>query len=429
MKKQRIRLPRRDGLVGEWLLNGNTKDTSGNGNNWTPTNVTYSKTDRGYQTYAGNFNGSNSKVDVSNSLWLTNNFTVMTWAQTRQNWDTDWVLWSQYNSILLFAWNVGAYYYDGSWDRSVSGNTIVSDSNLHFIVWTKSSTEWQKIYLDWKLDWTNPTYNSNLSTSYTSLPWIGYFRTFNANYNNWKQQSVRVFNRVLSADEIRDWYLEGLRALGGSSLSGLMDGLVAYYDFRWDANDIVGWYNGTVTWATLTTDRFWNTNWAYSFSWNNSDSISKTWVALPLTNYSIHVWINTASIPSWSDFGEILWLFNSSSQYVFWLMIYQWKYYTLQWVWWANWVVNPSSPLPTTWTWELLSVIWWWTSITIYRNWVQIWTWWNWTFSATVDNVRVWLWKYVGKIGELTILNRAHSADEVKAVYELSKQYKLLPFA
>ena len=39
-----------------------------------------------------------------------------------------------------------------------------------------------------------------------------------------------IFNRVLSADEIRDWYLEGLRALGGSSLSGLMDGLVAKFD-------------------------------------------------------------------------------------------------------------------------------------------------------------------------------------------------------
>ena len=69
-------------------------------------------------------------------------------------------------------------------------------------------------------------------------------------------QEMGVFNRVLSPDEIRDWYLEGLRALGGSSLSGLMDGVVAYYDFRGDANDIISGYDGTVNGATLTTDRF-----------------------------------------------------------------------------------------------------------------------------------------------------------------------------
>ena len=49
-------------------------------------------------------------------------------------------------------------------------------------------------------------------------------------------------------------------------MSGLMDGLVAYYDMRGDANDIVGGNNGTVTGATLTTDRFGFANGAYSFN-------------------------------------------------------------------------------------------------------------------------------------------------------------------
>lgn len=57
-------IPDRRGLVAEYLLNGDTRDSSGNGYNGTPLNVTYSKTDSGYQTYGGNFNGSSSKVDT-----------------------------------------------------------------------------------------------------------------------------------------------------------------------------------------------------------------------------------------------------------------------------------------------------------------------------------------------------------------------------
>lgn len=49
-------------------------------------------------------------------------------------------------------------------------------------------------------------------------------------------------------------------------MSGLFDGLVAYYDMRGDANDIVGGNNGTVTGASLTTDRFGFANSAYSFN-------------------------------------------------------------------------------------------------------------------------------------------------------------------
>lgn len=52
-------------------------------------------------------------------------------------------------------------------------------------------------------------------------------------------QSLRVFNRKISESEIRDWYLEGLRQLGGASLYPMIDGLKYYWDLRGDANDIV----------------------------------------------------------------------------------------------------------------------------------------------------------------------------------------------
>jgi hypothetical protein len=53
------------------------------------------------------------------------------------------------------------------------------------------------------------------------------------------------------------------------------NGLVGYWPFNGNANDISGnGNNGTVNGATLTTDRFGNTNSAYSFDGN--DWISAT---------------------------------------------------------------------------------------------------------------------------------------------------------
>lgn len=54
----------RNGLVGEWLLDGNAIDTNdGTKNNGTATNVPYANTSVGYQKQAGTFNGINSYFD------------------------------------------------------------------------------------------------------------------------------------------------------------------------------------------------------------------------------------------------------------------------------------------------------------------------------------------------------------------------------
>lgn len=52
-----------NGLVGEWLLNGNANDTSGNGHNGTAYNVTYDNT-------GAYFNGS-AYIDAGTHLDIT----------------------------------------------------------------------------------------------------------------------------------------------------------------------------------------------------------------------------------------------------------------------------------------------------------------------------------------------------------------------
>jgi len=69
---------------------------------------------------------------------------------------------------------------------------------------------------------------------------------------------------------------------------------IAYYPFTGNANDAAGSLNGTVNGVTLTTDRFGNTNSAYSFD-GVDDFISTTNLATSQadnwTMSACHEWI------------------------------------------------------------------------------------------------------------------------------------------
>lgn len=74
----------------------------------------------------------------------------------------------------------------------------------------------------------------------------------------------------------------------------LSDSLIAHYPFNGNANDESGNNNdGTVDGATLTTDRFGNTNKAYSFNGiDNNIVIANNLLSSQPTDYSISVWVN-----------------------------------------------------------------------------------------------------------------------------------------
>ena len=90
-----------------------------------------------------------------------------------------------------------------------------------------------------------------------------------------------------------------LLVLGGFGIShaDLCDGLVAFYPFNGNANDESGnGNNGTVYGATLTTDRFGNSNSAYLFNGVNSYIEVPDSVSLTLTpDFSISLWLTNYS--------------------------------------------------------------------------------------------------------------------------------------
>ena len=74
----------------------------------------------------------------------------------------------------------------------------------------------------------------------------------------------------------------------------LQNGLVAYYPFCGNANDISGnANNGTVNGATLTSDRFGVANKAYSFNGTNA-YIKMTGLPLSYSSYTISAWVKAA---------------------------------------------------------------------------------------------------------------------------------------
>ncbi len=99
-----------------------------------------------------------------------------------------------------------------------------------------------------------------------------------------------------------------------STLTIPTDGLVAYYSFNGNANDGSGnSNNGTVYGATLTADRFWNANSAYSFDGVNDYIMIPSNSSLDIKeDITIAAWVKFNNLSN-NNYSQILW--RGDSQY------------------------------------------------------------------------------------------------------------------
>jgi len=93
---------------------------------------------------------------------------------------------------------------------------------------------------------------------------------------------VKIYNRALSATEVQELY-SGIE----NDYTALFDDSVAYYDFHNDTKDLINGNDGTVTGATLTTNRFGMTNTAYDFLGGSTVSTVDTGVALDTSTLAL----------------------------------------------------------------------------------------------------------------------------------------------
>lgn len=436
----------RNGLVSEWLLDGNALDTSGSGNNWTATNITYTGTDRGYQSQTGVFNGSNSTVNKVN-YWFRWTYTVSFLLKSSEavNWNYRYVNSLSENNAsgyfnFSFVWSHG----DASFRQSfVIHNavgwyqklpiigTLLANVDYHITFsysgWTNGE---MKIYLNWLLN-NSMTLNGALYSSWNPNLCIGWdnFSGTPWNFFNWNIQSTRIYNRVLSPQEIQSLYMEWMRKLWGAGLAPLTDGLVAYYDFNGDANDIVGGNNGTVSGATLTTDRFGNANRAYSFTWiSNTQRINLPNSSIPNTPPFSFETIASCAIQWYSGLLTLITIWNAWTDTMCWLSFGQ----SVEWnriffFVYGRWNTIANSSFTIGQKYHIVATVDSSKVCKLYIDWIlQTSTQTYSSMNITNSNPIIWTnssaWFMYWNIDYSAFYNRVLSASEVLALYQISSQ-------
>ena len=307
-----------NGLVGYWPFSGNANDQSGNGNNGTVTGAILTTDRFGNANSAYNFDGSNNHILVSDNSTLSgfSDITISLWVNISQfpsasnpfsglvtKWygsgscggmTDNYACYLRTNNQFVAGTNQYRNYPD-----MLQSPSNLSTSNWYHLVMVHNSTTGGSIYINGSLV---STYNtSGALCSSTNPLYFGCDNGLGAinRFFNGKLDDIGIWNRALSQQEITTMYngvnySDTCNAVSGS----LVNGIVAYYPFCGNANDQSGnGLNGVVNGATLTTDRFGNTNNAYNFN-GNSDFIKVLDNdLLDLTqNLTLSAWISPNSV-------------------------------------------------------------------------------------------------------------------------------------
>ncbi|MES2765395.1 MAG: LamG domain-containing protein [Bacteroidota bacterium] len=122
------------------------------------------------------------------------------------------------------------------------------------------------------------------------------------------KKSIILFLSILSLSACRDKTTDPINSSDTTQVP--TDGLIAYYSFNGNANDLSGNnFHGDVSGAVLTTDRFGNTGKAYQFDGNND------YIAVPNTSNSklepssqltISCFIKANSVHGMNEFSRII---------------------------------------------------------------------------------------------------------------------------
>jgi len=193
-----------NGLLGSWPLNGNANDVSGNGRNGTATAVTATNGQNGQTSGAYVFNGSQSVIEMASVPWQTNSFTASAWFSTSASVDMKIVSATGLNPIQAFS--------SGRVRTCVStcteGGPIINDTQWHMVV-TVGDGASVRTYLDGN---TTPIITqAALVQSSTGVFRIGKDVSVNTMTFNGTIDDVRMYNRVLSLDDIQTLYAAGAR--------------------------------------------------------------------------------------------------------------------------------------------------------------------------------------------------------------------------
>lgn len=168
----------------------------------------------------------------------------------------------------------------------IGGGTLVSGS-FGSIPWSRG-----KIFTKIEIDPAGGTnYTMTSTTQLLSVPYAMYAGDLPVSKNG---DTITLGNsRLIIPGSVI------LSPGAGNAPASLSQGLVAFYPFNGNANDLSGnGNNGVVNTASLTTDRFGNSNYAYNFNGTSSHIRVNNTTSLNSGSVSISGWFNTNTQPT-----------------------------------------------------------------------------------------------------------------------------------
>lgn len=289
-----------NGLIGYYPFNGNANDQSGNCNNLTVTGATLTTDRFGNANSAYYLNGTSNYMTVN--IGDLKKFTVSFWFKDSIPVDA-WPEFFMYNQFWCNTAGSGDPPYIGNVGarKQLANNNAYGTSTQYYPiinVWHNICVQYDslnnnmiKLYADGILvstgvyspggGYNNLTKNVITFGATTDLASGHFYKGY--------LDDVRLYNRIIDSIEIKSLYTENQ-----PQVINLNSNVIAYYPFNGNANDLSGHgHNGTVNGATLTTDRFGNTNSAYSFTNNGSnENISIPSLTDTSKAYSLSFWYN-----------------------------------------------------------------------------------------------------------------------------------------
>jgi hypothetical protein len=382
--KDYLGLPKIDWLITSYDLNGDTQDSSWNENHATANNITYETLSNGNKV--ATLNGSNSYTEIWEYIWYTNQ-TVSAWYYLNEETNGNYMIYEDDN----FRFRVNS-----AWSDILSWDSRNGTWNFHYISWyipkikewvhltiTAEGTSNYKLYENWILVPTNINTTSTFNRTHTTA---NVWRSNDGNsYFNWNLGQINVYNKSLSQEEINTLYQQWQEYLG---LQNNTWWLVASYDFNWNAQDS-SWNenHGSVNWAQLTSDRYWNPNSAYLFDGNNDGiTLSNTENVKLNGNYWTSMWVKINNLDSnvWTGHDT-----NIKGALFFWLHPYfrLWisnnnKLLLRQKIWWT-WYNTESDNTLSEWEWLHIIAT---HDNTTWKDYLYI----NWEKVNSIDTSAIW---------------------------------------
>jgi hypothetical protein len=292
-----------NGLVAYYPFNGNANDASGKGNDGTVNGATLTSDRFGIANSAYSFNGTNNYIGFAGvPTTQVDNWTMTAWVQPASlsqvgiavalGYD-DGSSANGYSFGLLNAVGPGfvpgnqLYVIFDGLGQLFSGFDFTSTNQWYQVVMLRDSGV-TKFYVDGAL-----TPNSTTATPYAPSA----FRIGSENgirFFNGAIDDVRIYNRALASNEVAQLYAYESPP---PSQTFLTNGLVAYYPFNGNANDVSGnGNNANNIQASLCADRFGVANSAYSFNGINNYIGFAGAPTSQVDNWTISAWLQPASL-------------------------------------------------------------------------------------------------------------------------------------